>query len=182
MATWNAPAVPVFPAGYCPQQADFSTWWYQVAGFLQNKVVARVSQATTATSLPSSGAVTVIGFDTVAEDPYSGWNATSHEWAPPAGYSGWYQVTLTVRTAPMTGVDLYTYMVQTSSGGQTPAVGVQGASNVGAGASGTWTVYLTGGQDAVQGAAGLEHASAAVSTSLTAGQQSTMEIVWLSQS
>ena len=59
---------------------------------------ASASQTTTATSLPDSGAATTIGFDTVAEDPYSGWDSGTFLWTPPAGYSGWYQATLTVRT------------------------------------------------------------------------------------
>lgn len=183
MTTFPPPVVPVFQPGFCPQQADFTSLWQNTAAFFQNRVVARVSQTTTPTTLPSSGALTVIGFDTVLEDPYSGWTGSpSFQWGPPAGYSGWYQVTITVRTGFATSVDLYVYLNTPALGASAPVTGAQLASNVSAGASGTFTTYLVGGQDAVQGAARLQNSSANVGTSLTAGQQSTLEVVWLSQS
>jgi hypothetical protein len=179
MTTWPAPIVPVFPAGYDPQQADFTTWWYDVASFLQNRVVARVSQTTTATTLPSSGANTTIAYDTVAEDPYSGWNAAAHAWGPPAGYSGWYEVTITVRTAAVAAnVDLYIGL----GGTYTEKLASVLASAGGGGAECVFAVYLTGGQDTVTAMAELLNSGSNVNTNLTAGQQSTMEIVWLSQS
>ena len=57
MATYGPPAVPVFNAGYGPQAADFNTWWYQTASFLQYGVVLRATQTTTATSLPDRKSV-----------------------------------------------------------------------------------------------------------------------------
>ena len=179
MATYNAPAVPVFSAGYGPQASDFNSWWMQTASFLQNRVVFRASQTTTATSLPDSGAATTIGFDDVLEDPYSGWDSGTYLWTPPAGYSGWYQATVLVRTADVAAnVDLRpllagTYAYQLSC--------VMGAT-FGAGASGTYIVYLVGGQDTIGGACQLLNSGAAVDTSLTAGQQSALELVFISQS
>lgn len=180
MVTFNAPVVPVFPAGFGPQATDFSTWWYQTASFLQNGVVLRVDQESAATSLPSTGATTTIAFDTVLEDPYSGWSASTHLWTPPAGYSGWYQVTLTVRTVTLANlVDLRPALVGTTTYNLTT---VQGNSNAGAGCSATFVVPLIGGQDSVGGACQLLNSGANINTSLTAGQRSTMEIVFVSQS
>jgi hypothetical protein len=179
VTTFSPPSVPVFPAGYGPQAEDFYNWWYQTASFLQAGVVFRASQTTTATVLPDSGAATTIGFDTVAEDPYSGWDSGTFLWTPPAGYSGWYQATLNVRTANVAvNVDLRpllagTYGYQLST--------IMGAT-FGAGAGGTYIVYLVGGQDTIGGACQLLNSDANVDTSITAGQQSTFELVWISQS
>lgn len=179
MAIYNAPSVPVFPAGYGPQALDFYNWWYQTAAFLQNKVVLRVSQTTTPTSLPDSGAATTIGFDTVAEDPYSGWDSGTHLWTPPAGYSGWYQATLTVRTGDVgTDVDLRALL----AGTYTNALATTMTAPTGGGVEGTFIVYLVGGQDTIGGAAELLNSGSAVDTGLAAGGQSTFELVFISQS
>jgi hypothetical protein len=180
MATYNAPAVPVFAAGTTPTEAVMDSLWYQFAAFAQNGVVLRVSQTTTATTLPDTAAVTTIAYDNVIEDPYSGWNASTHLWTPPAGYDGWYQATITIRTVTLASlVDLrpalagtYTYNLTT----------VQGNSNAGAGVCATMIVYLVGGQDTLGAACQLINSGVNVNTSLTAGQQSTLEIVWRSQS
>ena len=180
MATFSAPVVPVFLAGTGPAATDMDTLWYQTASFLSNRVVARVSQTTTATTLPSTGATTAIAFDNVIEDPYSGWSSGSHSWTPPAGFSAWYMVTLTVRTAaPANLVDLHPAI--TAAGTTYGLNEVQACSLTGAGACGTWTVYLVGGQDSVAGACQLLNSAANVSTDLTAGRQSTMEILYLTQ-
>lgn len=183
MATYSAPVVPAFPAGYAPLQSDFATWWYQNASFLQNRIVARVSQTTTATTLPASGADTVIDFDTVLEDPYSGWVGSPFwEWRPPAGYSGWFEVTVCVRTAAVpAGADLQVNVYNPALSTVVPAQCAQAGDNFGAGVCGSWTTYLVGGQDSVAAAASLLNSGSAVNTSLTAGQQSTMQVVWLSQ-
>ena len=180
MATYGPPAVPVFNAGYGPQAADFNTWWYQTASFLQYGVVLRATQTTTATSLPDSGAATTIGFDDVLEDPYSGWDSGTFLWTPPAGYSGWYQATLTVRTVEVAAnVNLRPLLAGTY--GQALATAM-GADTSGAGVSGTFVVYLVGGQDTIGGACELLNSGSAKNTSLTSGQQSTLELVWVSQS
>lgn len=180
MTTWPAPSVPVFPAGYGPTQTDLDNWWYNVAGFLQQGVVFRASQTSAATSLPDSGASTLIHFDTVAEDPYSGWDDSTYLWTPPAGYSGWYQATLLVRTAEV-GADVDLRPLLAGTYGQALAT-AQGTTGFGAGVSGTYAVYLVGGQDTIGGACELLNSSANVDTSTTAGQVSTFELVWLSQS
>jgi hypothetical protein len=179
VTTYSPPSVPVFPAGYGPQALDFYNWWYQTAGFLQTGVVFRASQATTATSLPDSGAATTIEFDTVAEDPYSGWDSGTYLWTPPAGYSGWYQATLTVRTADVgTDVDLRALLAGTYDINLSTVMGA----TTGGGCEGTFIVYLVGGQDTVGGAAELLNSGSAVDTSIASGRQSTLELVLVSQS
>jgi hypothetical protein len=180
VATYNAPVVPVFPAGYGPQASDFNTWWYETASFFQNGVVFRASQTTTATSLPSSGATTVIGYDNIIEDPYSGWNSGTHSWGPPAGYSGWYQVTMTIRTVTLANlVSIQAHIKGTWTYNLTLA---QGNSTASAGVSAAFGVYLIGGQDTVQAAGSIGNSGVNVNTDLTAGQNSTLEITFLSQS
>jgi hypothetical protein len=182
VATYGPPSVPGFPAGFGPQATDFGTWVFRNFAFFQNGVVLRASQATTATTLPDTAVSTKIAYDSILEDPYSGWNASTHLWTPPAGYSGWYQVTVTIRTATL--ADLVN-LQPALAGTWTYGLGIlqaQGAGTPGGGASGTFTVYLTGGQDTVGGACGLYNSGSNVSTSLTAGQQSALEIVWVSQS
>jgi len=181
MTTWAPPFVPVFPAGYGPQAADFDTWWFQNAGFLQNRVVFRASQTTTATTLPDSGAVTAIGYDNVIEDPYSGWDSGTFLWGPPSGYSGWYQVTITVRTATL--AELVNLRPAITGSWDYSLTCVQGSSSgTGGGVSATYTVYLVGGQDSAGAGCQLLNSGSAVDTELTAGQNSTLEIVWISQS
>jgi hypothetical protein len=179
MATWPPLQVPSFAAGLGPQASDMNTWWYSTAGFMQNRVVARLSQSVSAQSLPSSGANTTIQFDTVIEDPYSGWQGSpSYAWEPPAGYSGWYQVTITIRTVALpTLVDLFAGLGGTYSD---KLVSIQGAQDVGAGASARFAVYLVGGQDTVTAVCELLNSGSNENTSITAGRQSTMEITWLS--
>jgi hypothetical protein len=177
-AVFPPPTVPVFIAGYQPLQADFTGWWYDVLGFHQNRPVFRAEQATTTTTIPGDGANFPIGFDTVLEDPYDGWGlVTANAWSPPAGYSGWYQVTVTayVHDLPSAGSvratigGTYTQDLGTTAGPTSHYAGVEGQ----------FVVYLIGGQDTVWGGVEL-FASSSGSTSDTAGQLSTMEILWLS--
>lgn len=177
MATFNAPVVPVFAAGSGPTETVMDSLWYQTASFLQNGVVLRVSQTTTATTLPDTGAVTTIGYDNVIEDPYSGWDSGTYLWTPPAGYSAWYQVTLTIRMAGLAALtDLRPALAGTWTYNLTTLQSQDG------GACATFIVYLVGGQDTVGGACQLLNSGANKSTSLTSGQQSAMEIVFISQS
>lgn len=180
--TTPAPGVPDFTAGYGPQQSDFQSWWVNAAAFFQQRVIFRALQSTTATSIPDTGNPTTIGFDDVLEDPYSGWDDVHYTWTPPAGYSGWYMVTLQVFMAAAPGgtsITLSTYVEQ--NGGVTlfplASTTIAGAAM---GNGGAQYVYLTGGQDIVAGKAAIQNAAASLDTSVTAGQQSAIEIVWIS--
>jgi hypothetical protein len=177
-AMYGPPTVPAFPAGYQPTQADFTGWWVTNLGFFQQKPVFRARQATAATLLPPGGTVETIAIDTVDEDPAGGWDPVGHAWTPPDGYSGWYQVTITVYIQTLASGDAVRPML-----GGTWAYDlatVQGPTAHAAGAEGQFTVYLIGGHDTVQAAAALLNASTGVSTSTTAGQQSSIEILWIS--
>lgn len=177
----STPSVPDFIAGYAPQQADFESWWVGPATFFLDKVVARVTQQSTTTSLPDSAALTKIKFDTVDEDPYSGWNGTTFEWQAPAGYSGWYLVTfrcsvtgaadnvaLALQLATTYNTDGYldTVVEQPVPAGASPACSSQ-------------YVFLAGGQDSVWAEAAIVNSSSALSTVTTTGLYPTMEICWV---
>jgi hypothetical protein len=182
--TTPAPSVPDFLAGFGPQQSDMESLWVTAAAFFQQKVVFRATETVTATTLPSAGTTTAIGFDNIIEDPYSGWSATNENWTPPLGYSGWYLVTLTVWvTAPgATETVLVPHLAGAAAGNAvdgyplTCIVLPNGAS----GAEAYWYVYLVGGSDAIAGAAAILNSSSSVTTDLTAGQNSSMEIIWIS--
>lgn len=185
MATYPSPVVPTFLAGFAPQSTDFTNYWYNTALFLQNKIVFRASQTTTATTLPSTGIATLIAYDTVLEDPYSGWNGSTHVWTPPSGYTGWFWVSSTLRTATLqnnVGIGLqvninnqFSPFIPLGQG----FVQIMGASTGTAGCSGGELVYLVGGLSGVSISGFTDSSTVNVSTTLTAGQQSTLEIMWL---
>jgi hypothetical protein len=179
MATFNAPVVPHFLAGTGPAATDMDTLVYQTMSFLQNRIVLRVSQTTTATTLPSAGTQTTIAFDTVLEDPYSGWNSGTHSWTPPEGYVGWYDFTFTLRTVTVANlVDLSGVII---AAGTAYDVSIkQGQSNAGAGVYASVTAYLVGGEPSASCAGRLLNSGVNISTSLVAGQNSTFEITWIS--
>jgi hypothetical protein len=184
--TTPAPSVPDFLAGYGPQQSDMQSLWTNPAAFFQQRIIFRATQATTATSLPASAAITTIAFDNIIEDPYAGWNASTHQWLSPPGFSGFYQVTLTVAIVGTgaSGVMLSPYVQTTGAAGNLAQSVQLGAtlcsSSAESAVESTWYVYLVGGHDSVYGAANIENSSSAVLTNLTAGYNSSMEIVWIS--
>lgn len=172
-----APVTPFFPAGYDASGPDFYGWWYLQAQFFQQKSVLRVRQTITANTIANDGLPHTVQFDTVDEDPWQGWSSGSWSWTPKV--SGQYQITLTTWTA---GLSTGAMLVPAPGGTYGPrgAVASPAGSGRNAGAEGTWTVYLAAGQATVTGTATLLNASASVSTSIVAGQLSSMDIVWLS--
>lgn len=89
------PAIPAFPAGYPGTTPSFFDGLVQLPlTFLANQIVFRAHD-TTARTIGTS--FTTIPFNTVDEDPYSGWNSSSHQWLAP--YTGWYSVTFTCSIA-----------------------------------------------------------------------------------
>jgi hypothetical protein len=183
--TTPLPSLPDFLAGFGPQQSDLQSLWVNAAAFFQQRVVFRASQTGTITNLPNSGAFATIAYDTILEDPYSGWSSGAHNWTPPAGYSGWYQVTATVfvQAPGVAGVGLKLQTLAASTGSGTLVTVIVPSATVGA-AEATWYVYLTGGQDAVSVQAGVQNAGTiigGVNTNDTpSGQLSTMELSWIS--
>jgi hypothetical protein len=142
-----APSLPNFQAGYQPAGPDFYGWWYLNAAFFQQRVVFRAVQSSTTTPIPADGSPYVVGIDTVEEDPWGGFDASTHEWSVPVGVTGQYRLTGTVFTQPLAvgamlvpalggnGLDL-------ARGACIPA----GAAH-NAGAQGCWTQYLLPGQE-----------------------------------
>ena len=183
MSISPAPGIPQFTAGYGPQQPDFTAWWTNAAAFFQSKVVFRGIQGSTTTSVPGAGGTVVIGIDTVLEDPYGGWSASGTAWTAPV--SGWYQATLTIQGAagsnsvtlrPAISAGKYQQVeIKTLSLADVPV-----PNSAAGGAEGTFTAYLVAGQDAIQALASVQGAGGGFTTGDTTGQQSSLEIMWVS--
>ena len=178
----TTPSVPAFLAGFGPQQGDFTSLWTNPATFFQGRVVFRATQTSGATTIPHSGAEATIAFNNIIEDPYSGWSSGSHSWTPPSGYSGWYQVLLTVWVTGASTTDVVLTPAVTTplfGGASFPLTNIAIGTTPSA-AEAPAIVYLAGGQDSVKGQASVANASADLTTDVTAGQNSSLEILWLS--
>jgi hypothetical protein len=173
--TVTDPVAPDFIAGYAPVTTDFDNWIQAPFEFLTTKVVFRAQL--------EGGMSLVVGenqvfYDTVLEDPYSGWNSGTGEWECPAGCSGWYEVTLTsfTNSAGVTTGLIEAALALNGTGYQECSSdwAVDGHAT---GSSGSVPIALYGGQDAV---AGYIYSSQAVGVPTTNGQYPTIEIVWIS--
>lgn len=177
--TATQPVVPDFIAGYAPQPADFNAWIQAPFAWLTSKVIfrAELSAATTWTQ----GVNTLIPFNFVDEDTYSGWNASTHTWTPPAQGTGTYEVSLTASAAAasdsttalrcglyLNGSALYTMSSTQASQSQDCLTG------------GSAPVQLYGGQDTISAYAYWNTTSGNGSAVTTTGQRCTMQITWLS--
>lgn len=178
----TAPPTPQIPAGYAPFQADFTTWVTTPLTFLSTKTMFRGQLQ--GTEALGALAFTKAQLDTVLEDPYGGWSATStgsqaaYSWLCPAGCSGWYEVTLTGLTASQgstpssCGAALWVDGAEYQQASLTP--GVNGNTS---GSSGALIVPLIGGSDYVSL---YIYSFAAVNTPALAGRYPEMEIAWIS--
>jgi hypothetical protein len=175
------PGGPQFEAGSKPHgnlaTQDLDILIQQPLAFLTAGIFARVHQATAQTL--TDAADNVIHYDTVDEDPYSGWSGSPNwRWAVPAGCSGWYHVRV--------GCSLATVPANTEL---RPEVTVNGINQfslqdpVSPSApmlvTGSAYVYLFGGVDYVQGTVHLT-AGSNEPTSVTAGLQPMLELSWVS--
>ena len=171
--TGSAPVVPSIPAGYGPLPADFNSWVQAPFASLTSRVVFRAAKTTSQTLAAGNN---TIQFDSILEDPYSGWNASTYTWTPPAAWSGTY----IVRAGIVTGGN---------AGGRVGVlIGLNGTavwtlSEVWASTSqanmpcGEAPVQLVGGQDQVSV---IGYSAVGVNLDTTAGQQCTVELVWYS--
>lgn len=170
-----APSLPGYNAGFGPQQGDMNSIFTSPLSFWQQRTVFRAAQLTTTTTLPSSGVLTTIGYDTIFEDPYQGWSTSTQSWTAP--YTGWYHVTCSVSTGAASTNTLLTVEVNSpappSLSGSTCLV----LPTTGGIAQGELYVLLVGGQDTVNIQALLTGAGSNVSTSNSPG--STVEIMWV---
>lgn len=171
-----APPVPQIPAGYGPVPADFTLWVTDSFSFLSQMPVFRARRAAALTM--AVNAYTVMAYDTVDEDPYGGWNSSSHVWTCPAGCAGWYEASLNQLCGSQ----------GSGSGNQNVAVLVLNGSiwmtgpddwapsSAEGGASGSVQVPLLPG-DTVQV---WGFANGGGTTPTTAGQQPAIELTWVS--
>ena len=177
-----APPVPQVPAGWKPVQADFDLWVTNSFSFLSQRASARLQLA--GGQALTGGALNIVHFDTVLEDPYGGWSATATgsqaawSWLCPAGCSGWYEITLGAFAASQgsgTANQLVAALILNGTlwqyGSDDWAV-----ASAPSGSSGAVQVPLLAG-DYVQAAV---MPTASVSTGTTAGELPSMELCWVS--
>jgi hypothetical protein len=172
-----SPVVPQFIAGYGPQQSDMQSQWADPARFYQQRVMYRVSQTQAASTIGTGYGA--IKFDTMLEDPWRAWNSGFFFVAP---FDGWYQVTGTVWTAApgTTNCALFLTISSSAAGNPTAGIGITVTNLPAAGGAGeiVWAVYLSANNTVALDAAVTGVSS--VSTNINAGQQSTMEVIWIS--
>lgn len=170
------PTIPDFIAGTAPTPAIFDGWVQSPLAFLTTRVVFRAELSSGTTWV--NGSNTLIPYNVIDEDPFSGWSSGTHSWTPPADYTGTYEISITASSTAagdnttslrtlflLNGASLYiTSAVQAS---QTQSVI----------SSGTVSQQLFGGQDNVS-AAVLWTSSGNGTAVTTSGQRCTMEITW----
>jgi hypothetical protein len=175
------PVIPVFPAGYGPLVADFTTWITNPFTFLATKVMFRAALEGGQTLASGEN---LIAYDTILEDPYGGWSATTtgsqpaNSWLCPAGCNGWFEVTLTAFTAnpgnSTTDLEAVLYLDGTIWQETSGDWAVNGHA---AGSCGSVPVPLLGGTDYIQGYIATTTASSVPATN---GQYATIEVCWIS--
>lgn len=178
MTLWTPPAIPVFPDGYGPLDADFTNWIQATLGFCTQGIGFRAHQVAGGGQALAAGN-TVLQYDTIDEDPFAGWSAVAtasqpaYSWLVP--YTGTYEMTVYASLAAQgiffgAGVSV-TGTVVVGTDTNTPS-GTEG------GACASWTQSLTAGSDWIQGVAS---ASASCSTDTSsAGRYPAMEITYVS--
>lgn len=172
MALYPPPAVPQFPAGYAPQPSDMNGWVQSTFGFLTNNIIFRAEQHT-AQAL-TAATTEVVQYNTILEDPFTGWvGSPSYYWLAP--YSGWYEITATTEVS--TSSVSVGAMIEIT-GNITYEVALLPTPAFPGGCSGSYTVYLAGGSDYVQGIA---YSSGTATLNSTAGRYSALEISFVSE-
>lgn len=178
LAPTPPPVNPVFPAGYGPLPADFETWIRRSFTYCCEQTVFRAEQQAGGGQALTAAAFVPVQYDTVLEDPWEGWSATSTggqaAWSWLAPWTGLYRVT-------------FRYLTGAASGAyHNPAVGVSGLNPVfeaggvlaptaiGGGGEVSALVPLIGGTDYVQLLAW--SAAAATTDTSTAGRRPSVEI------
>lgn len=145
------PAEPVFPAGYGPVTADMQAWAAQVLGYCANGIIFRAEQ-TTGQSL-TGGTYAPLRYDSVLEDPFSGWSPTATSgqaaWSWLAPWTGVFRVTVGWTTTGVAGtcdtaVGVTGVNPTQENGGSPSPAGLPG------GNSASFDVSLIGGADYLQ--------------------------------
>jgi len=173
------PAVPVFIAGYAPLAADFDGWVQAPFAFLTSRVVFRAELTNSATW--TNNVDVVIPFNSIIEDPFSGWNSGSSAWECPAGYSGTYEVSVTVSTAAAADAVTKVEAAAGLNGAITYTCDRGWVPQTSAGiVSGSAAFQLYGGSDTISGWAFYASSGGNGTPVITAGQRCTIEITWIS--
>jgi hypothetical protein len=179
VVTGVQPQIPAFLAGDQPAPADFNNWIQTPFAWVTSKVVfrAELSAATTWTQ----GVNTLIPYNSVLEDPFSGWNSGTFSWTPPMQATGTYEASITASAAAavdgttalrtvlyLNGSPLYNMSTAQASQSQPCLTG------------GSAPLQLYGGQDSISAYAFWNTTGGNGSAITTAGQRCTIEITWLS--
>lgn len=177
LAPTAPPSAPVFPAGYGPVTQDFENWVRRPLGYCTEQTVFRAEQAAGGGQALTASTWNPLAYDTILEDPWGGWSATStatqaaNSWLVP--WTGTYRIT-------------FRWCALASSAWQDAALGISGISpaleaggplspsGVTGGAGASFLVQLIGGADYVQL---LANPSVSATTDTTAlGRRPSVEI------
>lgn len=163
------PPVPVFAGD--PTPAIMDTWIQDSLGFQTTSILFRAERH--ASQALTASAYNIIAFDTILEDPYSGWNGTSHQWVAPytGWYAGWFTSTITAAVMAIAPT------IATTAGQLRGAEQVCSATFPGM-ASASFIVPLVGGTGWIQGQT---YTSATGTTNTVNGRYTTIEIAFVSQ-
>jgi hypothetical protein len=179
--TWPQLAVPVFPAGYAPAQADLTAWVTGSFGFASTGVVLRAIQQAAQSLTGGSPNTLEFGATTgdILEDLYHGWSHTATGSQPANSYlvpyTGWYEVTISAcnqNTAMWAAAG-----VQVSGGTAESLSSIPTPSGNAGGACASLIIPATGGIDYIQAIA---LPSASVSTATSTGLLTSLEIAYVS--
>lgn len=174
MPLYPPPPPILIPDGYAPQASDFTGWATRPLGFCATGIAFRAEQHAPQ-STGAGGAFTVLDYDTVLEDPFTGWSAANFWWLAP--YDGWYEVLVGANvTATAGNPDIEAALFLSGTQVELAQVPTYSA-NMGA-CSGQGWVYAAAGVDTIQG---VIYSSATTTTDCsTAGRYPYMEISFAS--
>ncbi len=169
--------LPVFPAGYGFGN-DFDSMINAPLRYCAAGVVFRALLVSGQAIPGSSG--TALAFDTILEDPFSGWSPVAtgtqaaNSWQPP--FDGTYRVSVSI-DASATPVTVLVAGVRVTTAVFLPVASAQGG-GVTMGAGGTAMKQLAGGADYIRGYA---WGSSGFTTAVGGGRETSMEITFESE-
>ena len=168
------PVAPAFIAGSGPVPATMNSLIQAPFTFLTSKVVFR-AQLQGGQSL-SSG-FNHLAYDTILEDPYSGWSSGTNTWTCPTGCSGWFDVCMTAFAGNQSASSQVQAVLYLNGSIYSQTSAVWGVSGHAAGTCGSVPVALYGGQDAI---GGWIYSSTAVGTPTVTGEWPEISVEWCS--
>jgi len=171
---WAPQSVPFWPAGYQADTELFNNLGQQTLGWLANRFMFRATR--NAAQGIVSNTNTLITYDTILEDPYSGWQTLQPAgWTVP--FTGWYEITT---TSTNTGAAVFLATGANISGLYNFfSADILTSASFAGGSHGTYTVQLNGGTDYVSGF--IYSGNGGSTTGSTNGFRCSIEILYLSQ-